>query len=63
MGEQDIHVTPIDDLKDHVELGMACWCHPRRNAEEPNVIVHNSADGREYDEVWQEIIKSKEEQE
>jgi hypothetical protein len=45
-----LHVTPIDDLREHLLL-QQCWCRPKvlddDDGTEP-LIVHNSADGREY---------------
>lgn len=43
----DIHVLPINDLREHEE-SESCWCRPRRDEEEPTVLIHNSADGREH---------------
>lgn len=42
----DIHVTPINDLREH-EDSAACWCGPSRDDEEPRVVIHNSMDQRE----------------
>lgn len=42
----DIHVMPVDDLRDHEETEH-CWCGPRRDDEEPQVVIHNAFDGRE----------------
>jgi hypothetical protein len=54
----DIHVVPVDDLREHVESGRECWCQPRIETRDPRtgeqypwgraVIVHNSEDGREH---------------
>ncbi len=41
-----VHVTPVDDRKAH-EPDMTCWCEP---VIREGVIVHNSADRREFDE-------------
>jgi hypothetical protein len=41
-----VHVIPINDLRPHEE-SLACPCRPRRNVGQPNVVVHNSFDGRE----------------
>ena len=41
-GSVNTHVVPMDDLRDHDAEN--CWCFP---AVEDDVIVHNSADGRE----------------
>ena len=44
------HVIPLDDLREHDE-SLACWCQPTPDHDEPNVIVHHSADLREqYEE-------------
>lgn len=40
------HVVPVNDLKEH-ELSVDCWCNPKRDEEEPEVIVHYAMDGRE----------------
>lgn len=39
------HVVPVGDLREHLPAG--CWCDPRRNDEDPMVVVHHSADERE----------------
>lgn len=41
-----IHVTPNNDLREHVVEGLDCWCHPRED-DEVTMIVHNSMDQRE----------------
>jgi len=47
----DVHVLPIDDLREHVE-SVECWCEPRIEGEGPSfVIVHHSADKREFREA------------
>jgi hypothetical protein len=44
----DVHVLPVDDTRPHDEVRQ-CWCRPRVDEEGGHpVIVHNSADGREY---------------
>jgi hypothetical protein len=45
----DIHVTPLNDLRKHLDLRQ-CWCRPRIECGEYGdaVVVHNSADGREH---------------
>ncbi len=47
---ETVHVLPLNDLRDHDEnIDGTCWCDPRVGQEENGrVIVHNSADGREY---------------
>lgn len=43
---EDIHVMPIEDLREHVSL-RCCWCMPTQDDEEPNLWVHHSLDQRE----------------
>lgn len=44
----DIHVLPIGDTIEHLELRQ-CWCRPTVDDNAPDaVVVHHSADGREY---------------
>ena len=45
----DWHVLPINDTIEHLELRQ-CWCRPEiRDAEMAEaLVIHNSADGREY---------------
>ena len=53
--QADVHVLPINDLRPHVER-RSCWCDPKvldtyeefAGRELPAVIVHNSADMREF---------------
>ncbi len=40
----DIHVTPINDLRDHSDT-RDCWCRPR--IEDDEIVVHNAMDERE----------------
>jgi hypothetical protein len=42
----DIHVLPVNDLRDHTESDE-CWCQPVRDDEQPRVVIHNSMDQRE----------------
>jgi hypothetical protein len=43
----DLHVTPINDLRDHI-LSADCWCKPEWDE---GIFVHNSMDRREeYEE-------------
>lgn len=41
----EYHVLPLFDLRMHV--GPTCWCGAAPDAESPDVIIHNSMDGRE----------------
>ena len=52
--KQKWHVLPIKDLKQHIE-STDCWCMPVQNGD---VIIHSSADGREYFEITE--VKTKE---
>lgn len=53
-GTSDLHVIPINDLRDHDET-PECWCRPRRDDDEPSVIVHNSMDQRETHEAGRKM--------
>lgn len=44
--DTSVHVTPVDDLRDHVEA-PDCWCKPTQDAEEPGLWIHHAMDGRE----------------
>lgn len=48
--DRDVHIIPVDDLREHVE-GRSCWCGPDVLTDAPGadpVVVHHSADGREW---------------
>ena len=50
------HVLPVGDLKEHTEETI-CKCHPRVVFENGNmIIIHNSYDGREGLELYNELI-------
>lgn len=44
---QFLHVIPLNDFFPHVLSQHVCWCHPTIDDENPNLVLHNSADGRE----------------
>lgn len=46
--EQDVHVMPVEDLREHVERDD-CWCRPLvlRSEDSDRVVIHHSEDGRE----------------
>lgn len=44
--DEAVHVTPIGDLRPHL-LMTGCWCSPVFDADQPQVLVHASLDGRE----------------
>ena len=41
-----IHVIPLNDLRDHVDV-KECWCKPIADCDYENIFVHNALDGRE----------------
>lgn len=43
------HVVPKDDLRPH-RCCVSCWCSPKVDTEDEEVIIHNSADQREAGE-------------
>ena len=51
----DIHVLPVNDLMEHLELRQ-CLCRPDvDDCGDDAVIIHHSADGREYFEGVEEF--------
>lgn len=52
-----IHITPINDLKEHTDE-TTCECNPRVEKLEDGefMCVHNSYDGREGLELANEIL-------
>lgn len=52
----DIHITPIDDLKEH-EFSVGCPCEPEvEKAEVGCMIIHESYDLREVIEKAYSIL-------
>jgi hypothetical protein len=55
-----IHVYPLDDLKEHdiTETGNTCECDPQVIIESDSsiIVVHNSFDGREGVEWFNELM-------
>jgi len=55
----DLHVSPINDMKDHIE-SRDCWCDPKivdvstigEEAGSRIIVVHNAMDGREIVEEY-----------
>jgi len=35
-----VHTMPTHDIKEHEE-SILCWCKPKRDDIEPNLIIHN----------------------
>jgi len=50
----NIHVTPINDLREH-EDSVDCWCRPRCDEDEPSVVIHNAMDKREAYEAGRKM--------
>lgn len=49
-----VHVYPLDDLISHL-WSKHCPCGPRRDQQEPSMMIHNALDGRErYERVRQD---------
>jgi hypothetical protein len=48
MSDGNIHVMPTHDIKQHEE-SLECWCCPKRDVEQANLVVHN-AFAEEYGE-------------
>ena len=56
----DIHVMPVDDLKEHTF--KSCPCNPRIEVEGASLIyIHNSWDHREAVEQIQDMLESEQE--
>lgn len=49
------HVYPVNDLKDHECAN--CWCNPKIDDENLNLLVHNSMDGREACETGERKLQ------
>ena len=48
MSNDDIHVYPVNDLRDHITDAPGCPCEPRIEVEGATLIyVHNAWDYRE----------------
>ncbi len=41
-----VHVYPLEDLIPHL-WSKNCPCEPKRDEQEPSMMVHNALDGRE----------------
>jgi hypothetical protein len=57
-----IHVFPVDDEREHDISGTGCWCGPNvffndldGSAFSELMVVHHSADGREFVEEAERI--------
>lgn len=56
--EHRVHVLPVKDKLEHIDIGVGCWCNPRVTDE--GVVVHNAADNREVQEWWNENVAPQE---
>ena len=44
----DVHVIPVNDLREHVSDGEECWCRPEiEYVLGGSIITHHSMDRRE----------------
>ncbi len=43
------HVVPVNDLREHDDIGDACWCKPRVEQQENGTVavIHHALDGRD----------------
>jgi hypothetical protein len=49
-----IHILPINDIHPHIEED-SCKCQPKvQHVEGGTLVIHNSYDGREVLEDWEE---------
>jgi hypothetical protein len=53
--DTEIHVTPVDDLRPH-DYTSKCWCRPVEDVAEPDMLMHNSLDGREAFETGERLV-------
>ena len=54
---RDVHVYPLDDLKEHETESRLCPCRPKvEQCGENFVVIHNSWDGRELAERARDYI-------
>lgn len=51
-----IHILPVNDLEEHIEE-THCNCNPKIIINEVElIVVHNSYDGREFEEQIKDIL-------
>jgi hypothetical protein len=41
------HVIPIDDLREH-DPEKGCWCNPMPDQADSDVLIHNALDRRDF---------------
>jgi len=64
-----IHVSPINDLREHETDGTMCWCGPYVEWTDPEtgeayaeaLVLHHAADHREIMEEAERIVANYEE--
>jgi hypothetical protein len=57
MANNDIHVYPLNDLREHITDGPSCPCEPRVELEGAALIyIHNAWDHREIVEQAIDIM-------
>lgn len=57
LNQQIVHVLPLNDLKSHLEGSRYCHCQPRiQQLPEGTIVVHNSYDGREFYENFDDPV-------
>jgi len=57
MANNDTHVYPVSDLKEHILEGVDCHCNPTvKVVGDALIIIHNAYDHREVIEQANEII-------
>lgn len=45
LDDGDIHVLPVEDLREHE--APECWCCATRDADDETIVVHRALDQRE----------------
>jgi hypothetical protein len=50
-----VHVIPTADLRAH-DASLGCWCEPTPDEDEPRMLMHHSADGREAFESGERLV-------
>jgi len=55
-----IIILPTNDIMDHDEDSTVCECNPRIEIVDGDImLIHNSFDGREFEEQIEEILNDK----
>jgi hypothetical protein len=62
MADNDSHIYPINDLREHITVGVDCPCKPEVEVVGASLlIIHNSFDHREIVEEAIRIINGEDE--